>query len=76
MEVRHVCRASALSRGQKMDEVAEYIRRAEECAELARNMHSEEQRRKMLELARTWRALAEQRQESLKRTGRWRKAPH
>jgi len=53
-----------------MDEVAKYIRRAEECAELARNMRSEEHRRKMLELARTWRALAEQRQHMLKRTGR------
>jgi hypothetical protein len=59
-----------------MDEVAEYIRRAEECADLARNMRSEEHGRKMLELARTWRALAEQRLERLKRTGRWRKAPH
>jgi hypothetical protein len=59
-----------------MDDVAEYIRRAEECAELAWAMRSEEHRRKMLEIARTWRALAEQRQEMLKRTGRWRKAPH
>jgi hypothetical protein len=59
-----------------MDEVAEYIRRAEECADLARNMRNEEHRRKMLELARTCRALAEQRLERLKRTGRWRKAPH
>ena len=59
-----------------MDQIAEYIRRAEECAELARNMRNEEDRRKMLEVARTWRALAEQRQVRLARTGCWRKALH
>ena len=59
-----------------MDDVAEYIRRAEECAELAQTMRSEEHRRKMLEVARTWRALAEHRVETLKRTGRWPKTPY
>jgi hypothetical protein len=59
-----------------MDQVSEYIRRAEECAELARKARIEEHRRKMLELARAWRTLAEQRHQMLKRTGRWHKAPH
>ena len=56
-------RASTRSCAHNMDEVAEYIRLTEECADLARNMRCEEHRRKMLELARTWRALAQQRHE-------------
>jgi hypothetical protein len=49
-----------------MELVAEYRRRAEEFERLAEGMMSSDQRRIMLEVARTWRTMADQRERRLK----------
>ncbi len=45
-----------------MDVLAEYRRRAAECERLAAEALTEDHRRTILEIATTWRALAEQRE--------------
>jgi hypothetical protein len=50
-----------------MELVAEYRRRAEETEQFAECVLWEEQRRLILEMARTWRTMADQRELLLKR---------
>jgi hypothetical protein len=49
-----------------MQTVALYRRRAEECEEIAKQAISEAHRQSILEIARSWRALADQREYMLK----------
>ena len=47
--------------GDTMKKASEYRQHAEECRALARNMTEGEQRDQLLEMARTWDKLAEER---------------
>jgi hypothetical protein len=50
-----------------VDTVADYLRHAAECEELAKLVRSLERREATLQIAEAWRKLAEQRQERIKK---------
>jgi hypothetical protein len=51
-----------------MKTVQQYLRHAEECDALARSATSQEQREMILKMAETWRMLAEQRRQKLRKS--------
>ena len=59
-----------------MDDLERYLRRADELVELANHAATEDQKRKLMDIAAGWRALALQRNIYLKRIGSWPKVIH
>ena len=59
-------RGVAQTKGQTLETVEEYRRRAEDCEQLARKAQTERHRREILKLAETWRKLAADRERKIR----------